>query len=507
MDRIQRTALVFSAALCMVVPRALAAQTVVTSGDGDVLMDQRLERLLQGGEYAAVSTDTTIARGDVVEGSLLVLGSTATIEGTIDGDLVLIDGEVFLRPSAAVRGDVINLGGGLYASELATIQGETQDRPRAPYRVRREGELIVIVAESERATFELDGMFGFHVPRYNRVDGLALDWGATTRVARFGLTEAFVHGQAGYRTDRGAFAWGGSLILERGAWQLEGGAERYTASNDRWIRGDVRNSLDFVWEGDDLRNYYEATTGFLELQRRFGQEESPRQVRVGVRLQTEDADPLETGSPWTLWGDDSLRVNPPLADGSIRSAIPWIEAEWLTPRTALEGRLDVELGQPDGTIDETFARLHVGGEWAMLALRNHTLEIETQWLVPLGMAELLPPQRWAMLGGSGTLRTLGDGAMLGDHLAYIETEYIIPFPRAWRLPVLGLPELQLLHIAGGAWSGERDSRFVQNLGARIEVFAFYARYIIDPENDDTEFTVGVSWPFDSEYPWQRDGAL
>lgn len=500
-------------------PSACAAQTVVLRGEGTVLDDQRLQRLLREGAYTTLSTDTVLGRADTIPGDLLVLDSRVAIEGVVTGDLVGVDADLFLRPSARVLGDVVNLGGGLYPSELAHVAGEVHDRPLAPYTVSREDELLVIVGRRADQDLVLDGVFGFHVPRYNRVDGLAVDWGATYRVLRLGRTEAFLHGQAGYRTERGAFAWGGSLLLERAAWQLEGGAERRTASNDRWIRGTLRNSADFLWDGDDMRNYYETTTVFGELRRRLRAEDSPRQVWLGLRVQHEDAETLEAGSPWTLLGDEPLRFNPPVNPGGLFGVIPWSEAEWLTPRTAFEGRLEVEYGQPwedpavvgPGPLPaasfDDFWRLRASAEWAMLALRDHTLEIEAQLFLPLGGDDVrpLPRQRWGMLGGSSTLRTLDDGEMLGDHLAYVETEYIIPFPAAWRLPYLGLPELQLLHMAGSAWTGDRDADFVQNVGARIEVFAFFARYLIDPASDESEFSVGVSWPFDSGYPWQSGG--
>jgi len=503
--------LIAAAALLAATAGGVGAQEIVRTGEGDVFLDYRIDRLLRRGGYVPVLNDTTIAAGDTVRGTLFVVGAEAAVEGLVTGDMMIVDGRVFLRPGAVVRGHVYNAGGGFYPSELAHVDGDVVDRPRAPYTVRHEADRTVIRATRRDSDLNLDGVFGFHVPRYNRVDGLAVDWGARYRFLRIGRTEASVHGQVGYRTDRGALAGGGSLLLERGLWELEGGWLRETASNDRWIRGDLRNSLDFLWDSDDLRNYWQSSTGFAELRRGFGDVDEPW-LTLRLRAQQEQAESLETGSPWTLLDDDSLRINPAVDDGTVRSIIPGLELERVGRVTAAEAMVEVEFGETDldGAVatglaprDGSFTRLRVGAEWAMKALANHTLEIEAQTMLPLSGDEPLPRQRWGMLGGSSTIRTLENGELWGDHMAYVETEYIIPLP--WRpLPRFGRPELQLLHNAGSAWVGEDDADFVQNVGARLQYFAVYVRYLIDPATDEDEWSFGVSWPFGDSYPWQEE---
>lgn len=518
MKRLARDILVAILGLAAVSPAA--AQQIARVGDGDVFLDHRIDRLLRTGAYVAITRDTTIGPEEVVEASLLVLDARLYLEGQVTGDLVGVDADLFVRPTAAVEGDVVNIGGGLYPSELARIEGRVLDARLMPYRVRRAGDRIVIVSADYRSPLALDGAFGFHRPEYNRVDGVALDWGASYRLLTpiAGFTPG-VHGQVGYRTGRGAVAGGGSAFLERGRWTVEGGWMRDTWSSDRWIRGDLRNSIDFTVDGDDMRNYYGGDVAFGELRRLVGDEERQRFAIVGVRYQHETARNLEAGSPWVVFEPDAFRSNPEIDRGVIQSAIPFADIEWLTPRTALDARIELEQGWSDlapptgcgvaGSAacpppDGSFTRLRIDSEFAIQALRDHTLEIETQLFLPLGGDEPLPRQRWGMMGGSGTLRTLADASLVGDHLVYSETEYVIPFRRI-RLRMLGSPELQLLHLAGLAWTGERadGEDFVQNVGVRLQLSAFFARWLTDPASGDSELTLGVSWPFDEGYPWQQ----
>ena len=505
--------------LTLVAPTDARAQTLERRGQGDVFLDHRLDRLIRTGQYVLVQADTTIAAGDTVRSTLLVLDARLFLEGTVTGDLVGVDAELFLRPGSRVEGDVVNAGGGLYRSELSFSRRRPIDKRNLPYTVQRRGDRIIVVSRDYTPPLDLDGFSGFHIPEYNRVDGFAPDWGFTYRFRSFGpaITPG-VRGLIGYRTDRGDLAGGGSAFLERGRWLAEAGWNRSTASNDRWIRSDWRNSADFLIDGDDMRNYYEADVAFAEVRHRFGADATPRTVDLGLRFEQEEARSLRTGSPWTAFGPDTLRANPPVEPGTIRSLIPFARAEWHTPRTATEARARVEFadfdlpGQalvdcipdtPCVAADGTFTRLRLDSEFGMNALLDHTLEIELQFMLPLGGDEPLPHQRWGMLGGSGTIRTIADAAFYGDHLAYSEVEYIIPFRRL-RLPLLGIPELQLIHLAGRAWTGERDGDFVQNVGARFQVWAFFARWLIDPASGNDELTIGLSWPFDgAEYSWQE----
>ena len=509
--------------LALAGPVQATAQTWVIEreGDGDVFIDHRIDRMLRRGQYVAYVEETrTIAAGETIASDVLVLGGELYLEGTVQGDVLGVDADIYLRPGAVVEGDLVNVGAGVYRSELAEVRQRYRSLPNLPYEVRRSGQRVLIVSREERRALTLDGPFGLGSTEYNRVDGFHPRFGFTYTARPFlaGFAPG-ARGRVGFRTEPGEVTGGGSLFLEREGLGIEGGWMRDTRSQDRWIRSDIRNSADFLLDGDDMRNYYDSDVAFGEARYRFGDEAAERYVTVGLRYEQEDASSMRRHDPYNIFGDDTLRTNPPIDEGTINSFIPFVRGEWVTRSTATDALISVERGDfdiartdvicPGDDVDchlqkGEFTRLRINSEFAMQAIANHTLEIELQFMMPLAGDEPLPRQRWGMLGGSGTIRTVDDAAFYGDHLAYSETEYEIPLGFI-RLPRNVVPTFELLHMAGLAWTGDRgeDEDIVQNVGARLNVWALYARFLIDPASGDQELTAGFSWPFDSKYPWQE----
>lgn len=482
------------------VPGEASAQEVVLTGKGDPSIDRRIERLLASGDYVVVARETLIT--DSVPTTLLVVDATVTLEGAVAGDLVAVDANVFVRPSARIHGDMVNIAGGIYSSALAVVSGETVDRPLATYAVRREVDRLVIEARSEDKALKLHGLFGFDVPTYDRVDALGITWGASYRLPVDWGGEPWVDGSIGYRSGRGAIVGGGALRLVRGPTTFRIGAEEWTETNDRWIRGDLRNSLTYLYKGRDYRNYYEAERVYAAVDRRFG--DGDRSLTVGVRGQLEDASSLGAGDHWTIL-DREVRANPPIDDGRISSLVLGADGEWVGVLAVVEGSLRIELAESILGGDFAFGRIQSEGEWAMKALANHTLEVEWYLQGVLPGTSRLPRQRWSFVGGSGTLKTFDIARFRGDRIVFVESSYIIPLPRRWQIPILGAPDLHLEHAIGMAWTEGVDRDFEQNIGVRLQFFVLSLRAVTDPEDPigDIEFDVGLSWPSSDAYPWRR----
>lgn len=482
---------------------ALLAQQVERVGSGDVALDGRLDRLLAAGDYTLITRDTLLVGADTIPGNVLVLDATAIVEGAVAGDLIAVDANVFLRPSARVHGSTVNVGGGLYRSALARIGGEVVDVPLAPYRVVREPGRFRIEARSDERTLVLDGFKGFHAPTYDRVNAATLEWGATYRPAAFAGVEPRLHGQIGYLSGRGALTGGLALALERAPTTLTFGAEETVATNEHWIRGDLRNSLSFLVAGHDYRNYYEIERVYGELERRFGSETQGWTIGVGAQL--EHAKSLNAGSPWTLFGDE-IRQNPHVDDGRIASVFLTSNAAWQGLNTILRGGGRLELAGEAVGGDFSFARFVFWGESAMRALADHTLEIEWRVQGPLPGTESLPRQRWSFIGGSGTLNTFSIGRFRGDRLVFAESQYLIPLPRSLELPLVGVPDLALMYAAGAAWTEDTSGALEQNIGVGLEVFGLHLRLWTDPLDavHSLDLDFGLSWPFGADYPWQGE---
>jgi hypothetical protein len=478
-----------------------SAQRVHVRGYGEADLDAVLRSTINH-PHQLIVRDMTISRGDTVRGDFLVVRARLVVEGTIIGNVVGVDANMYFRPGAVVTGTVTNVAGGFYPSELARFGG-TEDRPLAPYNVRTENGDFVIEGTNRRPAIKLGGMFGVQNPEYNRVDGLRAEFGPTLLLPPFGGVEPFISGSVGYATEREDVILRAGIGAKRGRSTLQFGWEdNVTETNDRWIRSDLKNSLSFIWNGKDYRNYYEAQRWFGEFNRTL--EKGRRTTRYWIRGQREDASPLIEGDPFIVLKPDSIRENPLIPASTITSLIFGGESEWTGLSSTWRANGWIESAGSDLVdSDHSFNMYGVDALYAMKAIANHTLEIEGSFRGPLPGTEDLPQQRWTHVGGSGTLYTFDIGQFRGDRLAFLETEYTIPFSEKLQLPFLGLPRLKLMHNIGMAWSRATEDRdFEQNIGARIQFSVAHVRFVMDPRSGEQKWSVGVSFP-SKTYPWEK----
>src|SRR5512140_1135253 len=116
-----RTALLLLLIAGLPLPLSAQSPRVVLRGRGDPTFDARLRGLVREPGRTWWTRDTLIARSDTVRAPVLVVGATVRVEGTLMGDVVAVGSDFFIRPSAQVLGHVLNVAGGWYASDLATI--------------------------------------------------------------------------------------------------------------------------------------------------------------------------------------------------------------------------------------------------------------------------------------------------------------------------------------------------------------------------------------------------
>lgn len=467
----------------------LAGQRATLHGRSDPSADRRIRALLRDGHYLLITRDTTIPRGDTVGQSVLVAGATLRLDGTVRGDVVGVAANLFVRPSATVTGDVVNAGGGLYSSEQARLEGDVVDRPLAEYAVTRGDGGVAIEGRSPRLPlFQPEGVAGVQLPTYDRVDGLWLRGGGRLRLPRLGTDSIMLRGAVGYRTEVGGLTHVAELTGRRGGGFLTVGHEEATATNDAWIRSDLKNSLGVLYNGKDYRNYYESERWFGRAGTRFASGGwSGELALLGER---EVARSLATGDPWHLLGD-SLRFNPPIDPGTIASIGAGAAVTWEGRSTAAELGARTDFAGRVAGGDFEFSRYLVWGEWSMAAIANHALEVYWRAQGPLPGTDSLPRQRWSFVGGSGTLYTFDVAQFTGDRLVFVETRYVIPLPDRVRLPVIGAPDLVFLHTAGMAWTHDARRDLEQNIGVELRFFGLSLRAITNPAHASHDFEVNA----------------
>lgn len=420
-------------------------------------VDRQLADFLAAGEYEIWARDTILAKTEGVLGNVLVLGAVARIAGEIQGSVFAVDGDVILRPGASIHGELVVLGGGLYSSKLATVDGETLLRAAEEYRVLPAGtDYRIELIPGPPATVDLHGFYGFEIPWYQRVDAVTLIWGIDGQLNTIPWNPS-LELVARLTTRNGAFEgtvrqfWHPRRDLHFGVV-----AERITRTRDGWIRGILSNSANYFLVGDDFANYYKANRVLFNIGRSPLAAFAPSLDVQWERASSQNAEPY-----FVLFGDDDrVRPNPSIDPGDIWSAIVRTAFNHRSASSRFGAELSLE--GADSTIAGDFSFLlgEASLAWESGAFLDHAIE-----LYGIGRGDLagsLPRQRWSAIGGRGTLPTVPVLALDGPRLVYGEATYLVPISPL-TLALVGPPWIFFRGAVGSAWGEGADADFTGNL--------------------------------------------
>lgn len=446
------------------------------------------------------SSDVVLQRDSTVRQSMIVIGRDVRLASAVEGDVVVIGGDVYLRPGVRVEGDVIAAGGGIYNTLLGTVAGER-------HAFRDETLLATLLADGsyaldyqalrvrEFASFTTPGLYGFGLPQYDRVNGLALPWAPFVQLdsGRISLQPTLT-----YRTHLGKLdpSVVGTMMMGRRS-RVEAFAGRTTRTNDAWISGNLANSLSSIWSGRDTRNWYRADLVEGAFHRMYEGRTSTITPYVGAQWErawtTGIQDPARHLAYSVLGRRDTVegmaRPNPAVDAGQTFAALAGFEGEWESPPQEIvvtgNGRLEIA---PRSAAERRFSQLTLDGRIAFPLTRTVKFRQEWHGVATVGRA---PRQRYAYLGGSGTLKTVDLLSMGGDQLLFVDSRASMPLEQ-FRLPFVGPPTVTVRHAMGAAGVG-RLPGLTHNIGLAVSVMLLRAEYVIDPVSGRTDFSVAVSF--------------
>lgn len=335
---------------------------------------------------------------------------------------------------------------------------------------------------------------GFRIPAYNRVDGVALPWGP---IISLGKGRVVIDPTLTYRSHLGAFdprIKVTARIAERYDLTLVGG--RATFTNDSWIRSDIINSAASLGVGSDARNYFRADRATVELARDVVSGAVTLRPSVGVLHEnawSTGSQAPHTSAPWSVFGrTDSLkmrRVNPAIAKGRATSALAAVNIKYelkdVTARLSTAAELMFDGPPGSGSDGGGFAQITMDGKSAFPTFGTQHFDFRGHAVFGFG-DEDPPPQRFAYLGGAGTLATVDLLALGGDRLLYVEGEYSVPLTRPL-LPFVGAPVITLRYAAGAAGLDSLPA-LIQNIGIGVGVKLIKAEYHVDPNYRKTPYS-------------------
>jgi len=464
----------------------------------------RLLRAATAGLYDVMLADssrrTVIPRGSTLPKTTIVIGGSASVGANVRGDIIVVGGDLFLRPGASIDGRAVAIGGGVYGSTLATVRAGTRSFRDRTFDLRQTAsgaELDYRRLDARDAKFELPLLDGLRVPSYDRVEGASIPWGPILRpTAKLELEPTVV-----YRSHMGAWDPGLHALLTPGEiWRLTLDARRGTFTNDDWIQSDLINSFNSLVAGTDTRNYYRADRIELGVGRtdHIAKPAMTMELETVVGLITERAWSLGAADtlgarPWSVIGRDDVgklrRPNPPIEPGRITSPFLATTARWQYADVRANAFVRVEM-PVQAPSDVRFVQITTDATIQFPTFGVQRFRADMHVVATPG--DTAPPQRFAYLGGSGTLPAMDEPLQLGgDQLLYLDSRYEIPFPRL-RIPFVGEPTLSLRHRVGTA-GVQRLPRFVQNVGVMATLSFFRVEYSLDPANREDHWGASLSF--------------
>jgi hypothetical protein len=480
-------------------PRAEAQQSLRIDGPNSAEATFLL-RAAAAGPHDLIVADSakrlTFPRGTTLPRTAIIVGGNASVAATVQGDFIVVGGDLFVQPGATIHGKAIAIGGAVYGSTLALVTGGTRsirDRTFITSRTPDGVQLDYRRLGARDPTIELPLVEGLRVPSYDRVDGASIAWGPVLHpTARLDVDPTVT-----YRSHLGAWDPGVHMLVNAGeVWRLTLDARRGTFTNDAWINSDLINSITTFSVGSDKRNYYradriEAAVGRID--RLTIAPTTTVELETYAGALTERAwsvgSPDTLGSsPWTFVRKDDPenvgRGNPAIEAGRISSGVLGAAARWQygDVRASATARLEVPWQAPG---DERFAQLTTDGTIQFPTFGLQRFRADVHWVVTPG--DTAPPQRFAYLGGAGTLPVV-DGLLSlgGDQLLHVDMRYEVPLPRL-AIPYLGGPILALRHRIGSAGI-QTLPRLIQNVGVSASLSFARVEYAIDPATREGHFS-------------------
>ncbi|MFQ6610571.1 MAG: hypothetical protein ACE5D7_07200, partial [Fidelibacterota bacterium] len=99
--------------------------------------DMTSRELIHDDDVTKIFNDYEITRDMVVTGDLKIVGGMLVVNGTVNGEIQVLGGDIEINESAIVNGTIIAIGGTIRKSPLATIKGEILELNKDKFSISR----------------------------------------------------------------------------------------------------------------------------------------------------------------------------------------------------------------------------------------------------------------------------------------------------------------------------------------------------------------------------------
>jgi cytoskeletal protein CcmA (bactofilin family) len=330
-DRVDRTADNFEQFVEGIVDRIgsqverMADERSQTSTWEDEEQDRESEKIKASSDAVTFNGNTEIAESDTVQGDLVVKNGTLVVRGIVAGDVLVVNGDIELKKTSRVFGNVRAMNGGISKDEGAYVEGFTEQtsntaskkyRRKATYRTKYSYSFKPYFLSSENV-FEDNFLF-----RYNRVEGLFVGLGSEKKFYWDGSKSISGYGSFGYGFT--SHKWRLQLGLDRQfatsdetLYELGGEAHSLTDTKDEWIMALSENNLAALLFREDFRDYFQRE-GFSFHTARYTKD-GDVSTMVDVRYLNDRYESLVSAAQWAVFGGNTFRGNPGVNVGTMKS--------------------------------------------------------------------------------------------------------------------------------------------------------------------------------------------
>jgi hypothetical protein len=352
------------------------------------------------------------------------------------------------------------------------------------------------IAHAQTPEVDLPLGVGFHVPSYDRVNGLSLPFGPSII---FGDDRLVIDPQITYRSHLGNFDPSLAVKLQFDTiFSVDVRGERGTFSNDDWIRSDLMNSIWALGFGRDARNYFRADRAHAYVGAHLQGGGLDVQLHAGPQFENDWSTgwrPTETDQgPFSLFYPHDTenginRANPLIDPGHITSGILGVTLTYQGEHLLNHSRAMLEVGRHTPS-DSKFQQVTFNEESFVPTLWGQGLQLDAHFVTTSG--DPTPAQRYVYLGGSGTLATIDLLSLGGDRMYFVDAWYRIPL-HFFALPMVGHPYIAP-RFASGAVGTRSFGTPTQNVGVRIGLGTLHLDYLVNPRTHEDVFVGGLSLP-------------
>ena len=436
--------------------------------------------------------DTVIEKDEYIRGDIIVVKGTLEIRGEIEGTAMALFGDIELEPTSIVNGNVVSIDGVIWTKDGAEVKGDVIEvgntykkrykeyhRDTEEKRIYTEEKVTRITKKEQRPRknyYRSRAEYETVYTNYNRVDGITLG----LQFPSDGWWERHDHnfailGKGGYSfsSKKTQFKLGvEKWLLRDHRFTIGGEYHDMTDSEDDWIIGDLENSLAAFFFKQDFKDYYNRD-GFSAYMSNY----LTHFLHVKAEYRSDRFTNLEKKTDWSVFGSDDkkFRGNP--------SALPLslVESAGLSPVNYQDPFLELKSIAGTITFDTRDRVSNPGRGWYIQGFGERVgfdeesdmdferYIIDIRRYQPVSWDENLnirlragtakgdmPPMYWFDLGGISTLRGFRFKEFTGDRMVLGNIEYRLKTGRdSWF--ILDDFDIILFVDSGYAWFADKET--------------------------------------------------